>query len=154
MASGGVSATVAPSFFGETYPAMLALVQSLERAGMGGMWRPEGVRTVRLESALHVFASADRPVAGRSPAPDTLLEVVDAHRTGYDWYSARVEPRTGAPGLTKVFYGLPHACRGSVFEQVCERSLEAEALDGTRRHFSLSSTAWLASALETGRSAA
>ena len=61
--AGGVSATVAPSFFNDTYPAMLALVRALNDAGLGSLWRPEGVRTVRLDQAVHVFVSADRPVA-------------------------------------------------------------------------------------------
>ena len=140
MVSGGVSATVAPSFFGGTYPAMLALVQSLNASGLGDLWKPEGVRTVRLDRAVHVFVSADRPVPERSPAPDTLLEVVEAHRTGMDWYAGRVAPRAAAPGLTKVFYGLPGTA-GSVFEHVRAEAVAAEALDGVRRCFSLSGVA-------------
>ena len=140
MASGGVSATVAPSFFGETYPAMLALVQSLNASGMGGLWRPEGVRSLRLDRAVHVFVSADRPVSERSPAPDTLLEVVEAHRTELDWYAGRVAPRAAAPGLTKVFYGLPGVA-GSLFEHMRAEAVAAEAMDGVRRCFSLAGLA-------------
>ena len=91
--TGGVAATIAPSFFGETYPAMLALVQSLNVAGMENQWNPDGVRTVRLERARHVFVSADRPVTERSPAPDSLLEVIEAHRVDMNWYAERVVHR-------------------------------------------------------------
>ncbi len=134
--TGGVAATIAPSFFGETYPAMLALVQSLNVAGMENQWNPDGVRTVRLERARHVFVSADRPVTERSPAPDSLLEVIEAHRVDMNWYAERVVHRSAAAGLTKVFYGQS-GITGSLFEHVRAGAVAAEAQDGVRRCFSL-----------------
>lgn len=133
IGTGGSSATVAPSFLGETYPAMLALVASLDRAGAGSMWRPDGPRTIRLGEARHVFVSADRPVPERTPPPDSLLEVVDAHRLSSEWFDSRVAPRAGATGLTTVFYGLPGAT-GSVYE----RELQASSTGGPTAHFTLS----------------
>jgi hypothetical protein len=145
MSTGGVSATVAPSFFGDTYPAMLALVQALNEAGLGSMWRPEGVRTLRLDQAAHVFVSADRPVAEPTPSPGSLLEVVESHRIGADWYETRVAPRTAAPGLTRVFYGLP-GVEGSVYDLVRREVIAVQARDGVKRLFSLletsATTAW------------
>ncbi len=134
--TGGTSATVSPSFTGETYPAMLALVSSLSDAGLADAWRPDGARTVRLERAAHIFVSADLPVPERAPAPDSLLEVVEAHRIGADWYAARVGPRARSPGLTKVYYGLPGAT-GSAYEAARRDAISAEAGDGIRRHFGL-----------------
>ena len=146
MSAGGVSATVAPSFFSDTYPAMLALVRALNDAGLGALWRPDGVRTVRLDQAVHVFVSADRPVAERTPAPGALLEVVEGHRIGADWYAARVAPRAAAPGLTRVFYGRPGA-EGSVYDLVRREAVAAEAHDGIKRLFSSLET----SAIRRGR---
>ena len=139
MSAGGVSATVAPSFFSDTYPAMLALVRALNDAGFGSLWWPEGVRTVRLDQAAHVFASADRPVAERTPSPGSLLEVVESHRVGADWYAAHVAPRATASSLTRVFYGLPGA-EGSVYDLVRREAIVAEARDGIKRLFSLLKT--------------
>ncbi|GEM_PF-1343527 len=136
--SGGVSATVSPSFFGDTYPAMLGLIYALGKADLGDAWRPDGVRTVRLEQAAHIFVSADRPVIEPpgAPGPDTLLEVTGAHTLGLDWYMDRVAPRATSPGLTRVFYGLPGA-RGSAYEHMRHRRPGDAAQPGPRRHFSL-----------------
>lgn len=136
--SGGISATVSPSFFRDTYPAMLALIHAFGKADLGDAWRPDGVRTVRLEQAAHIFVSADRPVAEApgAPGPDTLLEVTGAHTVGLDWYLARVAPRATSPGLTRVFYGLPGA-RGSAYEHMRQGWSGDAAQNGARRHFSL-----------------
>jgi hypothetical protein len=91
---------------------------------------------VRLDQAVHVFVSADRPVAERTPSPGSLLEVVDSHRVGADWYAARVAPRAATPGLTRVFYGLPGA-EGSMYDLVRREAIAAEARDGIKRLFSL-----------------
>jgi hypothetical protein len=136
MGTGSASATVAPSFFTDTYPAMLALVTELERAGLGGQWRPEGVRSMRLGESTHVFVSADRPVAERTPAPDGLLEVVDSHQLSHDWFMARVAPRATSPSLTRVFSGVSGA-EESAYEHALLECLRAEEGDGQRRCFSL-----------------
>lgn len=136
MSTGGVAATVAPSFLSGTYPAMLALVQALNEAGLGAAWRSEGVRTLRLGQAAHVFVSADRSVAEHTPAPGSLLEVIESHTVGTDWYAARVAPRATGPGLTRVFYGLPGA-RGSVYDFVRRQVVAMQARDSVKRLFSM-----------------
>ena len=132
--TGGVSATVSPTLLGETYPAMLALVRALERANANGLWKPDGARTVRFGDATHIFVSADMPVRERTPAPDRLLEVADAHRIQAAWYDARVAPRARQNSLTRVLFGTPGTV-GSVYDR--ERSRNLSARESTQRHFSL-----------------
>ena len=132
--TGVASATVSPRFLDETYPAMLALVRELERSG--ATWRPSGPRTVQVGEAKHVFVSRDRPVAGRTPNPDGIIEVVGAHNIDRDWYYERVSPRCQAPGLTRVFYGQP-GVSGSIYEEVRNESLGVAERGGPQRHFEL-----------------
>ncbi|MEX0763247.1 MAG: hypothetical protein WD208_03045 [Dehalococcoidia bacterium] len=138
--TGGVSATVAPQFLEDTYPAMLALTRRLNDAGAGGLWHPDGARTLRLGEAKHIFVSADRPVTDHSPAPDALLEVVQAHRIDGEWFAERVAPRARRRGLTRVFYGAP-GTEDSVYERARRGSLALESHDGFHRHFSLMKSA-------------
>jgi hypothetical protein len=106
---GSVSATVSPSFKNDTYPAMLALVQGFQRSGVSEDWRPDGPRSIRMGNARHLFVSVDMPVADRSPSPDTLIEIVAAHRISTSWYDQRVRPRAVSSGLTTVMFGVPSA---------------------------------------------
>ncbi len=106
---GSVSATVSPSFKNDTYPAMLALVKGFEGSGAGGDWRPDGPRSIRMGNAKHLFVSVDMPVADRSAAPDTLIEIVAAHRISASWYDQRVLPRTSSTGVTTVMFGVPNS---------------------------------------------
>ncbi len=162
--TGSVSATVSPSFRNDTYPAMLALVNAFHRSGASGDWRPDGPRAIRVGKARHLFVSADMPVADRSPSPDTMLEVVAAHRIDAAWYDQRVRPRASYPGLTTVMFGVPgmagvprnHARNhdsddstfaSSVFERERARNLSGRASSGnaTGFHFSRQSD-WTATA--------
>jgi hypothetical protein len=111
---GSVSATVSPSFRDDTYPAMLALVKGFERSGASEDWRPGGPRSIRMGNARHLFVSVDMPVADRSPSPDTLIEIVAAHRISASWYDQRVRPRAVSSGLTTVMFGLPSASGGQL----------------------------------------
>ncbi len=132
--TGIASATVSPTFLGETFPAMLSLVRELERSG--ATWRPNGPRTVQVGEAKHVFVSRDRPVAGRTPNPDGVIEVVHAHRVDRDWFHERVVPRCQAPGLTRVFYGQP-GFPGSIYEEVRNENLGFAEPGEPQRHFDL-----------------
>lgn len=132
--TGVASATVSPTFLGETFPAMLALVRELGRSGT--TWRPSGPRSVQVGEARHVFVSRDRPVAGRTPNPDGIIELVGAHRIDRDWFYKRVSPRCQAPGLTRVFYGQP-GVSGSIYEEVRNESLAVAKRGGPQRHFDL-----------------
>lgn len=132
--TGVSSATVSPTFLRETYPAMLALVRELERSG--AVWRPNGPRTVQVGNANHVFVSRDTPVAGKTPNPDGLVEVVDAQHIDRDWFHERVSPRCRAPGLTRVFYGQPGES-GSIYEEVRNRNLDGAVRGDSQRHFDL-----------------
>ena len=138
--TGVASATVSPTFLGETFPAMLALVRELERAagGSGVTWRPSGPRTIQVGGARHVFVSRDRPVAGKTPNPDGIVEVVDAQIIDREWFYERVSPRCKAPGLTRVFYGgMQPAVHGSIYEEVRGANLGSAEQGGPRRHFDL-----------------
>lgn len=128
------SATVSPTFLGETFPAMLSLVRELERSG--ATWRPNGPRTIQVGEAKHVFVSRDRPVAGRTPNPDGMIEVVQAHRVDRDWFHERVVPRCQTPGLTRVFYGQP-GVPGSIYEEVRNEILSVTGPGEPQRHFDL-----------------
>ena len=130
---GTASATVSPTFLGETYPAMLALVRKMEESGAD--WKPNGHRTIRVGNASHVFVSRDRPVAGKTPAPSGMLEVVDAHRIDKKWFAERVVPRCSRPGLVRIFYGRPGRV-GSIYEEARRANL-ARSPRHERRHFDL-----------------
>ena len=132
--AGVASATVSPTFLRETYPAMLALVRELERSG--ATWRPSGPRTVQVGEAKHVFVSRDRPIAGKTPNPDGIIEVVGAHHIDRDWFYERVSPRCQVPGLTRVFYGQP-GVSGSIYEEVRAESVGVAERGGPQRHFDL-----------------
>jgi hypothetical protein len=119
---GSVSATVSPSFKDDTYPAMLALVKGFQTSGASEDWRPDGPRSIRMGKAKHLFVSVDMPVADRSPSPDTLIEIVAAHRIDASWYDQRVAPRASAAGLTTVMFGVPSAS-DSVFKRERARNL-------------------------------
>lgn len=106
---GAVSATVSPSFRDDTYPAMLALVKGFQNSGASDDWRPDGSRSIRMGNARHLFVSVDTPVADRSPLPDTLIEIVAAHRISTSWYDQRVGPRASSSGLTTVMFGVPNS---------------------------------------------
>ena len=136
--TGVASATVSPTFLGETFPAMLALVREMERAAENGSaaWRPSGPRTLQVGRAKHVFVSRDRPAAGKTPNPDGIVEVVDAQHIDRSWFSRRVSPRCKSPGLTRVFYGMP-GVQGSIYEEVRGASLGSAGRGGPRRHFDL-----------------
>jgi len=107
--SGSVSATVSPSFRDDTYPAMLALVKGFQSSGASEDWRPDGPRSIRMGNAKHLFVSVDMPVADRSPSPDTLIEIVAAHKISSDWYDQRVSPRVASVGMTTVMFGVPNS---------------------------------------------
>jgi hypothetical protein len=107
--SGSVSVTVSPFFRGDTYPAMLALVKGFHRSGTTEYWRPDGPRSIRMGNAKHLFVSVDMPVADRSPLPDTLIEIVAAHRVNSGWYDQRVSPRISSIGMTTVMFGVPNS---------------------------------------------
>jgi hypothetical protein len=118
---GSVSATVSPSFRDDTYPAMLALVKALEGSGAGDDWHPVGPRSIRMGKAKHLFVSVDIPVADRSASPDTLIEIVAAHRIDASWYDQRVFPRTSATGLTTVMFGVPNNPRSEYADSIFKR---------------------------------
>ena len=101
------SATVAPSFTQDTFPAMLALVKALESAGMGEDWSPDGARSIRIGKTKHLFVSVDMPIKDRSPSPDKFLEIIQSHQIDVSWYDQCVYPRASAPGLTTVMFGVP-----------------------------------------------
>ena len=101
------SATVAPSFRQDTYPAMLAFVKALESAGMGEDWSPDGARSIRIGKTKHLFVSVDMPIKDRSPSPDKFLEIIQSHQIDVSWYDQCVYPRASAPGLTTVMFGVP-----------------------------------------------
>ena len=101
------SATVAPSFTQDTYPAMLAFVKALESAGMGEDWSPDGARSIRIGKTKHLFVSVDMPIKDRSPSPDKFLEIIQSHQIDVSWYDQCVYPRASAPGLTTVMFGVP-----------------------------------------------
>ena len=101
------SASVAPCFAQDTYPAMLALVKTLEGAGMGEDWSPDGARSIRIGKAKHLFVSVDMPIADQSPSPDTFLEIIQSHQIDVSWYDQCVYPRASTPGLTTVMFGVP-----------------------------------------------
>lgn len=148
--SGGVSATVAPHFSEETYPALLDLVGRLDSSGASDLWRPDGGRTIAVGEARHMFISADMPVAERPvrPArPDRFLEVVAAHRLSAEWYRSRVAPKLVAGSLVRVFYGR-RGVSGSAFAAADAEAMAEEAITGERRRFSLSGPA--AQSLVTG----
>jgi len=107
--NGSISATVSPSFQDDTYPAMLALVKGLENSGANDDWKPDGPRSIRMGNAKHMFVSVDMPVADRSSSPNTLIEIVAAHRISSEWYDQRVTPRASSVGLTTVMFGVPNA---------------------------------------------
>ena len=101
------SATVAPSFRQDTYPAMLAFVKALESAGMGEDWSPDGARSIRIGKTKHLFVSVDMPIKDRSPSPDKFLEIIQSHQIDVSWYDQCVYPRASTPGLTTVMFGVP-----------------------------------------------
>lgn len=152
MGTGGASVRVAPGFMEHTYPAMRALTRSLDEAGLGGLWSGADGRTVRLLEAWQTFVSVDRPQATSRPSggprgradgaapgcPDTLLEVVSAHRISPGWYRTRVLPRAGKQGLTTAFYGVSRGeGRGeeTLFDRVRRVNLTRQWRDGVQRHF-------------------
>ena len=142
MGTGSVSARVAPSFLGDTYPAMRALTGALDEAGLSGLWTGVGGRSIRLGEAWQMFISVDAPSArtidGLPNRPDTLLEVVSAERVPTNWFRSRVAPRSSARGLTTAFYGVASRSDGggeSLFDRVRRSHLTKEWRDGVRRHF-------------------
>ena len=135
--SGGVSATVAPHFSEQTYPALLDLVGALNDSGAADLWEPDGARSVKVGKARHVFVSVDMPVIEKSLRPDRLLEFVSSDEIADEWYRTRVAPRlsNGAP-VVRVFYGKS-GVRGSVFASAEAEAIAEEALTGERRRFSI-----------------
>jgi len=124
---GSVSATVSPSFQDDTYPAMLALVKGFQGSGASEDWRPDGPRSIRVGNAKHLFMSVDMPVMYRSPSPDTLIEIVAAHKISASWYDQRVSPRFASNGMTAVMFGVPNSpgseYAGSVFKRERTKNL-------------------------------
>ena len=142
MGAGSVSVRVAPSFLGDTYPAMHALAGALDTAGLSGMWTPVGGRTIRLVEAWQMFISVDAPTAASAPdqpnRPDTLLEVVSADQIPTDWFRTRVAPRSSTKGLTTVYYSSSTRStdgRESLFDRVRRSNRTKGWRDGIRRHF-------------------
>ena len=118
---GSVSATVSPSFQDDTYPAMLALVKGFQDSGASEDWRPDGQRSIRVGNAKHLFVSVDMPVMYRSPSPDTLIEIVAAHKISASWYDQRVSPRFASNGMTAVMFGVPNSPGSEYADSVFKR---------------------------------
>jgi hypothetical protein len=135
--SGGVSATVAPHFSEQTYPALLDLVGALNDSGAGVLWKPDGARSVMVGNARHVFVSVDMPVIEKSPRPDRLLEMVASDEIADEWYRSRVAPRLNAESMVRVFYGMSGSA-GSAFAAAEAEAIAEEAMTGERRRFSMS----------------
>jgi hypothetical protein len=104
-------------------------VKGFNRAGAGDEWKPDGPRAIRLGGARHLFVSVDMPVADRSPSPDTMLEIVAAHRIDAGWYDQRVRPRASSLGLTTVMFGVPDIS-GSVYAHSIFKRERARNLSG------------------------
>ncbi|MBN4064334.1 hypothetical protein JYU04_01210 [Dehalococcoides mccartyi] len=129
--SGSVSATVSPSFRDDTYPAMLALVKGFQNSGASEDWRPDGPRSIRMGNANHLFVSVDMPVMARSSSPDTLIEIISAHKINVGWYDQRVAPRVPANGMTTVMFGVPNShgteYSNSIFKRERTRNLSGRS---------------------------
>ncbi len=141
---GAVSATITPSFLKDTYPAMLSLVKNFEKSGID--WKPDGPRSVAVGQAKHRFVSVDMPVADKSSAPNSLVEVVNAHRVDAGWYEQRVRPRTSALGLTVVMFGTPDISDSDYSRSIYKRERALNLSGRPRgvhidRHFDWSNTA-------------
>ena len=114
----GISATVAPNLLLHTYPAMEALVRSLESTGSYAPWQPVGERSIGLGSAKHLFVSQDTPMPedAQNCMPNTLLEVVGAHLIPARWFDQAVAPKCDLNKLTIVCYGMV-GVKDSLFER-------------------------------------
>ena len=120
---GGVSATISPSLYSDTWPAIEKLVQQLDEAHAGDLWQPVGERSLCLGSARHLFVSVDHPLARDATYvfPNVLLEVVDAHLIDPEWFDRVVSPRCQDEALTFVYYGQPGRV-GSLYERATHES--------------------------------
>ena len=125
---GSISATVSPSFKDDTYPAMLALVKGFQSSGASEGWRPDGPRSIRMGNARHLFVSVDMPVVDRSQSPDTLVEIVAAHKISSSWYDQHVSPRVSSHGLTTVMFGVPNSPGSEYANSIFKRERTKNAL--------------------------
>ena len=120
---GGISATISPSLTLNTWPAMDALVASLEQSGAGEIWQPIGERSVSVGAARHIFVSVDNPIRDDATTviPNVVVEVVGAHIIDPEWFDRVVAPRCQDKALTFVFYGQS-GFAGSLFERAEDES--------------------------------
>ena len=127
------SATISPSLLMHTFPAMEAMVRSLNESDTFLPWQPDGERSIRIGGAKHLFISYDMPMPddARGCRPDTLLEVVGSHLIPARWFDQVVAPKCNMDKLTIAYYGMV-GIEGSLFERAW-RDCETRAVLNNRR---------------------
>lgn len=117
------SATISPSLLIHTFPAMEAMVRSLDESDTYLPWQPDGERSIKLGGAKHLFISYDMPMPddARGCTPDTLLEIVGAHLIPAQWFDQVVAPKCDMDSLTIAYYGMA-GIEGSLFERAWRNS--------------------------------
>lgn len=127
------SATISPSLLMHTFPAMEAMVRSLDESDNYLPWQPDGERSIRIGGAKHLFISYDMPMPddARGCTPDTLLEIVGAHLIPAKWFDQVVAPKCNMDSLTIAYYGMA-GIEGSLFERAWRNS-DTHGLLGSRR---------------------
>lgn len=128
------SATISPSLLMHTFPAMEAMVRSLNESDTFLPWQPDGERSIRLGGAKHLFISYDMPMPddARGCRPDTLLEVVGAHLIPARWFDQVVAPKCDMNKLTIAYYGMV-GIEGSLFERAWRDCDTRAVLNSERR---------------------
>lgn len=104
--TGGISATITPSFKKTTYPIMFSLINGLREAGLESELSSKYGYTVEVSRAVYAFFSMDKILSSDRYNPDFFLEVFNAHMISPECYEKFESLSNPNSSLTRVFFGL------------------------------------------------
>jgi|TARA_B100001964_G_C14220152_1_gene594875 hypothetical protein len=104
--TGGISATITPSFKKTTYPIMFSLINGLRKVGLESELSSKYGYTVEVSRAVYTFFSMDKILTSDRYNPDFFLEVFNAHMISPECYEKFESLSNPKNSLTRVFFGL------------------------------------------------
>ncbi|MBI4297846.1 MAG: hypothetical protein HY676_04875 [Chloroflexi bacterium] len=131
---GGNLVKAAPTYLPQVNISLARLKERLADAGLAPFYSPEAGHVLRLGKARQIFLSADASSHVVGTTAHILLEIDEAQDVNTEKYHKEFRPMGASTNVTTVLYGTPWD-QHSLLEEVKQRNLELERVDGIKRHF-------------------
>jgi len=132
--AGGTLVKCAPTFRPQVHTSISRLVRTLDNPLTRGQWRRHDGYVIELGKASITFYSAEPGANVVGGTASLLLECDEAQDVRPDKWDKDFRPMGATANTTSVLYGTPWTDDTLLARQIA-LNREAEAQDGTRRHF-------------------